>query len=342
MDSNKYKDYQVSDFVDDEQFRRWVLEGDQREALFWQKFLQDYPLQADNVAKSRTFLLSINAHFDNEIKSISQQEAITSFNKLAEKITEPPKLVPLRRKYLHWGIAASILLILGFLSFPFFQNNHPAKIYSTGNGERLTVQLPDASTVDLNANSTIIYFPNKWNQLDAREVWLEGEAFFNVKRKAERTNFYVHAEELKIEVLGTQFNVRTRDAKSEVVLEEGTIELEIIDTDGTESNHTMQPGDYISYSKKDKTIDMKKVRANNYSAWKDGMVVFDNIPLSAAVREMEILYGIQFQFNNKALKDRNIQLSAPANSLDQVLETIGLIYPEEINIKREIERVVIY
>ena len=58
------------------------------------------------------------------------------------------------------------------------------------------------------------------------------------------------------------------------------------------------------------------------------------------MKELEVLYGVAFQIKNEQLKNRKIQLSAPADSLEQVLETLELLYPNEINIKMEKDKVI--
>ena len=103
----------------------------------------------------------------------------------------------------------------------------------------------------------------------------------------------------------------------------------------------MKPGDYISYSPKQKKIRSKKVKTSDYTSWKDGIIVF-NKNLDEVAKELEILYGITFKIEKEALKDRMIQLSAPADSLEQVLEILEIMYAEDINIQLEEKQVRIY
>ena len=253
MDFNKYKDFNAGDFADDEHFKNWVLNNDPRCKYFWEKYIATYPLQQKKIKAAKELLKEINKHFKNEINKISEKQTIASFENLNKKINQSTgrkntpikKIKNKRRRIIWWTAAASIVFIIVFFGQGIFHKNHAAKIYRTGNGELLAIVLPNNSKVDLNANSTLVYFPKKWNQLDAREVWLEGEAFFDIKKKVERTKYFVHADELNLEVLGTQFNVRNRDGESEVVLEEGKINLEIGTANAREKIHQMQPGDYV-------------------------------------------------------------------------------------------------
>jgi ferric-dicitrate binding protein FerR (iron transport regulator) len=139
-----------------------------------------------------------------------------------------------------------------------------------------------------------------------------------------------------VSVLGTQFNVWARGEKAEVVLEEGKIELAIAN-----QKIAMRPGDFISYSKSKKKIESKKVTPSDYSAWKDGIVVL-NDNLSEITKELETIYGVEFTIKNEKLKNRQIQLSAPADSLDQLLEILEVMYSEEINIQKKDGQVILY
>ena len=104
---------------------------------------------------------------------------------------------------------------------------------------------------------------------------------------------------------------------------------------------SMVPGDLVSYSKGQSIVESKKVQPADYVAWKDGITVF-NDELKEVVKELEILYGVSFYIKNEELKSRIIQLSVPTNSLEQVLETLQLLYPEEISIETQDDKVIIF
>lgn len=240
-----------------------------------------------------------------------------------------------RKSWLGWAAAASIALLIGWMTIFYVQLTDNQLTFTTGNGQRLPIDLPDGSSIQLNANSSLYYYPNQWKEQATRKIWLEGEAFFKVQRKVEDVKFMVHAGGMEIAVLGTQFNVRARGEKAEVVLEEGKVELAI-----DKQKITMTPGDLVSYSTISNEINSKKVKTEEYVAWKDGITIF-NDSLKEVVKELEILYGIRFSIQNKALENRMIQLSAPTNSLEQVLETLELLYPEEIHIEQQDDQIII-
>ena len=95
----------------------------------------------------------------------------------------------------------------------------------TGYGEMKTIVLPDSSVVILNSNSSL-RIPEQWSDAEGRQVWLEGEAYFQVqKQPATVRKFVVHTRQVDVEVLGTKFNVNTRRQQAVVSLEEGKVRL---------------------------------------------------------------------------------------------------------------------
>ena len=180
------------------------------------------------------------------------------------------------------------------------------------------------------------YDKTQWLEENKRTVWLDGEAYFDVEPTETKTKFVVNTKEVQVVVLGTEFNLRSRSATSEVVLAEGKIELQVED-----QSIPMVPGDLITYSSTQKKLESRKVKPTDYSAWKDGMAVFNDV-LSEVTKELEILYGIDFVIQNNELKQRQIQLAVPADSLDQLLKTLELIYPDEISIKKDKGQIIIF
>lgn len=338
MNQEKYQHFGAEDFLEDAYFRQWVLQPSAETDGFWKEFQSAYPEKQGEIAEAKQLLAMLNKHFETQVNEIPATRAEDSFRKLQLKTQAKLKPVTMYQKmWFRWSVAASVLILIVASLFLFRTPEPLMLVHSTGNGERLSITLPDSSIVQMNANSNFHFFPEQWDEQDKREVWLDGEAFFSVEKKVAGTKFIVHVGELQVAVLGTQFNVRSRGEQAEVVLEEGKIELSIEDRQKIQ----MEPGDYVSYSASEHQIATRKVKASDYSAWKDGMAVF-NDSLDEIVRELEILYGINFLIENEQLKERQIQLSAPADSLEQVLQILEIMYPAEINIELENGQVRIY
>lgn len=138
---------------------------------------------------------------------------------------EQPKETPVRqigrRKWLYAAAAVLAVLVAMIVLFP---EKDPVKNYetafSTGVGEQTTVKLPDGSTVQLNALSSIHFTETDWP--DERNVYLKGEGYFQAKKG--RT-FTVKTEQGSVRVVGTRFNVFARDTELAVVCTEGTVQV---------------------------------------------------------------------------------------------------------------------
>ena len=155
------------------------------------------------------------------------------------------------------SLAASITVLI-CLAFYFSQDYFFYDTYSTAYGMTKNILLEDGSEVTLNANSTL-KVPKALADIDVREVWLTGEAFFSIAKRPGHVKFSVHTDNLDVEVLGTKFNVSNRHGKTEVVLNEGSVKL-TSDVNNTNAVLYMKPGDFVSLSQNDTTFKRKIVK----------------------------------------------------------------------------------
>lgn len=225
-----------------------------------------------------------------------------------------------RRQLLGWiGTAAAMLLLItaGFL----WWNQDTAQIIvSTDFAEQRTLSLPDGSTVKLNANSVLRY-ATAWEDQDDRQVWLDGEAFFTVAKKpVTGQKFRVTTPDLTVAVLGTVFNVNSREEQTSVFLEEGSIALTLKRDSGKEET-LMEPGELLTYSAKQQAVitNTKRTAAPLHTSWKDGVLQFEATPLSVVTERVEHIYGIQFAVSDTAIYQREITTGLPMEKLDIVL-----------------------
>jgi len=221
---------------------------------YWKEFLKLYPEQTEKIAQARQFLWSMEDYFElpEETTTTVDENFVTDL-KLAMHATKQQEEKMIKQTILHrrWELAASVLLLIA-TSFGIWRVAENASFptqHVANYGEWKTIELPDGSTVYLNANSTLQLSDN-WESDNNRQVKLDGEAFFEVAKKpVTNAKFLVTTDDLTIEVLGTQFNVNTKYKNTEVFLEEGKIKLNL-----EKANTIMQPGDFIAYSKKTKKI----------------------------------------------------------------------------------------
>ena len=185
--------------------------------------------------------------------------------------------------------------------------------------------LPDGSTAELNAN-TQLSLTEEWKTGENRVVWLKGEAFFEVEKKpSSNVKFTVVTKDLKVEVLGTTFNVNTRNQHTEVFLEEGKITL---DLQGQEEE--IEPGEFLSYSQEKKEIiDRYKKEEEIHSNWKDGVLKIHDATMQEIMNEIESIYGIDLIVNDRALLEKEGSIAIPVDNI----EMATAILERSLNVK---------
>jgi len=157
--------------------------------------------------------------------------------------------------------------------------------------------LPDSSEIFLNRFSTIKADIRNWSDAK-REVWLEGEAFFEIRKHRSSgsnfSNFIVHTPRGDIEVLATAFNVMTDSAGFTASLNSGKIRAHI----GSEEAVTLSPGQVLLVSHG--TISRKEMNVQLYSAWKEGKFHFDHTGLADVVDLMKRYYHLKIRVDGDA------------------------------------------
>ncbi len=229
-----------------------------------------------------------------------------------------------------WLVAACILFMLGgglFLAKDLILYT----TYTADYGHTRSVRLSDGSLVELNANSWL-KVRNTWGLAPQREVWLQGEGFFSIARRADHAKFTVHTDQLTVEVLGTKFNVAQRRNRTTVVLSEGKVKLTA--NAGRRQSILMKPGDYIELSGLDTTFNRKTVAPEKYTAWKDNELFFENAPLPEVLQKVEDYYGVKIILQDTTAAEKRFTSSLPNNNLDVVLKSIASVYHLEVSRKQ--------
>ncbi len=164
-------------------------------------------------------------------------------------------------------------------------------------GKTSEIQLSDGTKVFLNAGSRLAY-PEKFTG-KSREVYLLGEAFFDVKHDQSHP-FIVQVSDLRIKVLGTRFNISAypTDNVIETVLAEGKVRMEQNNAGLFERATEMLPNQLASFDRITKKIKIKIVDTDNYTSWTAGILKFESTDLSRILKQVERFYNIRFQYSN--------------------------------------------
>lgn len=186
---------------------------------------------------------------------------------------------------------------------------------ATSRGMDFEATLSDGTKVWLNAESRIT-FPEQFGA-DRREVTVEGEAYFEVAKDAARP-FYVHTKCFTTKVLGTSFNVRTRNHETaSVVLLSGKVEVK------ADSTITMSPGEMVCL---DENNGMRKATVDTYPyiQWKDGFFYFEKAPLGDIMRELGRWYNINIVFENPEKMNLRLQFVAEkTQSINEIVKSLN-------------------
>lgn len=235
-------------------------------------------------------------------------------------------------------IAASLVVLFASAAFLYYFIHRDA-VYKADFGEIRTVLLPDNSEVILNGNSSLRYSHSAENG-DAREAWLDGEAFFKVEKKNKQQRFIVHlADTLSINVIGTEFNVMKRASGTEIALVSGKIELNVSKNGQSAEIIEMNPNDVVSF-KKNQTADAPQQittsSIGNQLAWQQQKIILDDTSLAELTVILRETHGIEITAKEERTLSRKASGSIPIPKnknqlMNNIIELYGLIIMADLS-----------
>ncbi len=319
---NDYTNFEVEDFLLDDHFINWVQRPDNSLDAFWNTWIVANPAQKQKVEMAMAAIKVFNYK-----EPVVDPAFYTSLkNDIDTTIADGTSIgKPSIVRGLSWMKVAAALIVIcvsSALLYLYFQRDNTITL-STTYAEVKTFELPDHSTVTLNANSSLEY-PEKWKD-DVREVTLKGEGFFRIKHIENEKGAYkftVLANDVRIEVLGTEFNVRNRDSITSVMLESGKVQLRIVESNLT---HVMNPNDFIAFNSTNKNVEQKVVNPTYYTAWLNHKYAFAKTTLKEVCDHLHNYYGLDFIINNTALANQEITGTLLLGDEQSLLQTLGSI-----------------
>jgi ferric-dicitrate binding protein FerR (iron transport regulator) len=189
-------------------------------------------------------------------------------------------------------------------------------------GSRTKFQLPDGTQGWLNSGSSIKY---PVNFMKHRNVEISGEAWFDVVHLPSQ-DFRVITPYFDVKVVGTQFNVVAYDNETtaEVILEKGKVLLlgkdkKVIDE--------LNPDQYLVYNKSTKLLMKTTIDAKAYTSWKDGLLIFRNVPMTEIARRLERRYNTEIIVHGDSLKASIFRATFQDESLDDICKMLSTVAP---------------
>ncbi|SDB48504.1 FecR family protein [Flavobacteriaceae bacterium MAR_2010_188] len=201
------------------------------------------------------------------------------------------------------------------------------------NGKVFNLELSDGTLVTLNSG-TKIRFPVKFIEGMKREVFINGEAFFDVAKDLDHP-FIVNTDDIVVEVLGTVFNISSYEEDTEIstILLEGSVNMHNINSSSDQV--ILKPGMKGSWKRDDKSIGIQKVDTELYTGWLQGELIFKNSSFKTIAKTLERKYNVSIDNRNKILSEKELTASFNINieSIEEVLKLISAIHPFEYSIK---------
>lgn len=161
-------------------------------------------------------------------------------------------------------------------------------------GTKSDLVLPDGTRVTMKASSRLRY-PDRFSR-DLREVWLDGEAYFEVEHDA-RHPFVVHAQGQNVRVLGTTFNVQAyaNEQVNTVSLLTGAVGLDLLDAEGrVVQTVNLEPNRQCRYDRRDGSYVLSELDSyDRQRSWSDGVYRFRNQTLAQITSRLQNYYGVK-------------------------------------------------
>ena len=226
-------------------------------------------------------------------------EEVTSIDKVNKFDFAPTK------KYSFYFAAAAIVVI-ALLPMLFSRNVVSLR------GEHISYVLPDGSVVNLNAQSKLTYNSLIW--FISRSVKMDGEAYFEVEKGSK---FTVNTKNGDIRVLGTKFNVFSREDEFAVMCITGKVEV----NSGNKVILEKNEGVKMAINGELKLISEPEIE--NVISWKDDVFYFTSVPLNKVIEEVMRQYDVEIKYaaNNNYIYTGNF---SKESTIEEVLEIVSL------------------
>ncbi len=327
----------------------WIQSND-RNAIFFNKIKNTW-IDLDNIKDFDSEIV------DHDWAVILNQITNAKENRLAKIEIKKTQWFPKS-----WMQAAALILIVVSVAGGYFLGHSLSKnieneplVYNeilVPKGEKSQLVLSDGTKIWVNAGSKL-RFPNRFGG-KSREVWLDGEAFFEVAKDKSKP-FYVRTSDLNIKVLGTTFNVKAYNDENiiETTLLEGLVSLERkIDSDKDVKEIFLQPNHKAVYLKNETSMVTEEIKREVATpiqareimitkpvqtelsvAWRDGKLIFEDETLESIAIKLERRYDVNIHIEDSTIKALRYTGVLKNVSIEQAIKAIQLTYDFKFTMK---------
>lgn len=304
----------IEDLISDDSFLAWYFKTDPQAVDNWNNRMANDPMQRKLVDEAVQLLQRITIKeqpVDAQRLKIAQ-ERLAKATYLSNDPQQATPVVSMRSHRTKWWAAAAIIFLTSLGIWQYIRTTDKL-VMQTAFGETRQEVLPDGSQVMLNANTTLNY--RKWKAGTDREVWVNGEAFFHVKKTAQKTRFIVHTGHFDVVVTGTQFNVINRNSKNNVLLTEGSVTIQ-----GKGQEVQMKPGEFVEFN--NTGIQKKDVNSAPVLAWTEHKFIFEKTPMNEVAELVADLYGIKVTLAYTTAATDSLSGIMPSDNLDDFVQVL--------------------
>lgn len=340
-----YTRFTIEELVLDDYFRRWTNQQLPPEDDFWEKWLGQHPEKEDEVSQAKFVLEALRME---QVMPDSQRVA----SRIEQILVLLQKPVTVRSRILHslWFRVAAILVIVSGMSWLFFQYGRgkaeqydflaesriPKSVEKINNSDQpIKVSLSDGSVITLQPKSGLSY-PEAFAG-DKREVYLVGEARFDVSKDA-RKPFIVHSNELETKVLGTSFSVRAFKNDRDITVRVYSGKVSVLARKETPKNEQrffnqnrgviLTPNQMAIFDREPERLTKTLVENPviiRPSAEKNSDInnfIFNNTPVEQVFKILEKSYGVTIVYDREVLS--NCTVTAPLGN-ETLYEKLDLV-----------------
>ncbi len=340
----------IADLLADESFINYCKKSSPEDVAFWENYIIENP-------DRRLLIEYANEKFVQLFNALADADLEEQVTRLQNRLnsTEPAPVVKMegfeKKKSSHilpmllkWSVAV-VLLVAVLFTVKYYNNgrNKSFKIFVAAYGERKNIQLPDGSNVTLNAGSKIEI--HEGFGISTRDVYLKGEAFFDVKHNA-KLPFIVHTPAMDVKAVGTAFNVKAYvdEMITETSLIRGLVEITLKESDNKvmllypnqkiKWEHPVSKANDTNAVAAKKRINLiindslvKQLQLTDYGnikevGWKENKLIFEDELFGNIATLLERWYGVKIEFKDDVIRDYRFTGLFEKEDLNTVLDLL--------------------
>lgn len=317
-----YSKAELEEMLQNDAFVLWVLQPDESSNQYWSDWLLQNPDKEGLLLKVKELVLLLHDAEKGELTAAEKNHITTmawdTINDRINNSNNKDRVVHLPKPWYKYAVAASVIGLIGIAVLIFQRINknttsqNPVGLvtnkikqaelqFTNSDAKPQVVYLVDGSTITLEKNSSVRYA--RFLQPDKREVYLEGEAFFNIEKDASRP-FYVYVQGIAVKVLGTSFRIvaNKQEGKVTVAVKTGKVSVFRKDKELQKEALVLTPHQQAVFNSKPNTL--VKTEVSDSSLLEQHAVIasdfsFENKPVNEIIEKLSGIYAVDISYDKE-------------------------------------------